>query len=355
MGPQHPSTHGVLRLVLYTDGEVIKKCVPHLGYLHRGIEKLSELKEYRQIIPLWDRADYLSSMHNSYLVTFAVESLLGVEVPRRAEYLRVMMMELQRLASHLIWFSSFALDSGAITPIFYAFRERELVLDLLEFASGGRLLYNYIRPGGVRLDITTEFMRRLKKFLEHFQEYLDEYEELYTGNAIFIHRTRDIGTLTAEQAISWGASGPTLRGSGVDWDLRRDEPYGIYEEFKFPVPTGERGDVLDRYNMRFFEMRASHEIIRQAMEGMPGGEYLAKLPTSLKVPPGEVYVRVESPRGELGAYFVSDGGKSPYRFHVRSPSFVNLSALDTMLRGYMIADVVLILGSIDITVGDTDR
>lgn len=355
MGPQHPSTHGVLRLVLHTDGEVIKKCVPHLGYLHRGMEKHSEIKEYRQIIPLWDRADYLSSMHNSYIVTLAAESLLGVEVPRRAEYLRVMMMELQRLASHLIWFGTFALDSGAVTPIFYAFRERELVLDLLELASGARLLYNYIRPGGVRLDVTSEFMRRLKKFLVHFQDYLDEYEELYTGNAIFINRARNIGMLTAEEAISWGASGPTLRGSGVKWDLRKDEPYSAYEEFKFPVPVGERGDVLDRYNVRFLEMRASHEIIRQAMEGLPEGDYTAKLPTSIKVPPGEVYVRTESPRGELGAYLVSEGGKTPYRFHVRAPSFLNLSALDTMLRGHMIADVVLILGSIDITVGDTDR
>jgi len=355
MGPQHPSTHGVLRLVLHTDGEVIKKCVPHLGYLHRGIEKNSEHKEYLQIIPLWDRADYLSSMHMSYLITFAAESLMKVEVPRRAEYIRVICMELQRIASHLIWFGTFALDSGAVTPIFYAFRERELVIDLLELASGARLLYNYIRPGGVRMDVNREFLIRLEKFLKHFQDYLDEYEELYTGNAIFINRAKNVGILKKEDAINWGASGPVLRGSGVKWDIRKDEPYSVYEEFDFDIPSGERGDVLDRYNVRFYEMRQSHRILKQALEGFPEGKYTARVPTSIKPEEGEVYVRIESPRGELGCYLVSDGGKVPYRLHVRAPSFVNLSALDVMLRGHLIADVVLILGSIDIVVGDIDR
>lgn len=355
MGPQHPSTHGVLRLVLETDGEVIKKCTPYIGYLHRGIEKQSEHKEYLQIIPLWDRADYLSSMHMSYIITFAAESLMKIEVPRRAEYIRVICMELQRIASHLIWFGTFALDSGAITPIFYAFRERELVLDLLELASGARLLYNYIRPGGVRMDINREFCHRLEKFIIHFEDYLDEYEELYTKNAIFINRAKNVGVLRSEDAINFGASGPVLRGSGVKWDIRKDEPYSVYEEFDFEVPTGENGDVLDRYNVRFYEMRQAIRIVKQALEGLPEGKYTARVPTSIKPEKGEVYVRIESPRGELGCYLVSDGGKVPYRLHVRAPSFVNLSALDIMLRGHLIADVVLILGSIDIVLGDVDR
>ncbi len=355
VGPQHPSTHGVLRLVAVTDGEIIKSLEPHIGFLHRGMEKNSEGREYRQLIPLWDRNDYLASMHMDYMVTSAVEALMDVEVPRRAEYIRVIMLELQRIASHLFWFASFALDSGAVTPLFYGLKEREKIIDLFEMASGARLLYNYIRPGGVRADITPEFMEKLSKFIREFPRYLDECEQLYTGNAIFINRARDVGVLTREAAINLGVSGPVLRGSGVAWDLRKDEPYSVYPELKFDIPVGERGDVLDRYEVRFYEMRMATEIVRQAMEGLPEGDFVAKVAVSPKTKAGEVYVRQEAARGEFGCYLVSDGGRKPWRFHVRPGSYLNLGALDAMCRGYLFADLIIILGSIDIVLGDVDK
>jgi len=355
VGPQHPSTHGVLRLVTVTDGEIIKELELHVGFLHRGMEKNSETREYRQLVPLWDRGDYLAAMHMEYMTSSAVEALLDLEVPRRAEYLRVMMLELQRIASHLFWFASLALDSGAVTPLFYALKEREKVIDLFELASGARLLYNYIRPGGVRRDVDAQFMAKLKLFLRDFNRYLDECEQLYTGNAIFINRARNVGILTREAAINHGVSGPVLRGSGVAWDLRKDEPYSVYPEFAFDIPIGETGDVLDRYEVRFYEMRMSAEIVRQAMEGLPPGDCSAKLAASFKTKPGEVYVRQEAARGELGCYLVSAGGRKPWRFHVRPPSFLNLAALNAMCRGYMFADLILILGSIDIVLGDVDK
>lgn len=355
VGPQHPSTHGVLRLVIVSDGEVIKQVIPHLGFLHRGMEKNSEDRDYRMLVPLWDRADYLSAMHMDYMVSSAVEALLEVEVPRRAEYIRVAMLELQRIASHLFWFASLALDSGATTPMFYAFREREKLIDLFELVSGARLLYNYIRPGGLRNDITGRFIENTAKFLKTFPAYLDECEQLYSGNAIFINRARNVGILSRESAINYAVSGPVLRGSGVPWDLRKDEPYSAYPEFDFDIPIGERGDVLDRYQVRFYEMRMSAEIVRQALEGLPEGGHTAKLPPLIKVKPGEVYVRQEASRGELGCYLVSEGGSKPWRFHVHPPSFTNLAALNEMTRGYMFADLIIIFGSLDVVLGDVDK
>ena len=355
VGPQHPSTHGVLRLVVVSDGEIIKSVEPHLGFLHRGMEKNSEGREYRMLVPLWDRADYLSAMHMDYMVASAAEALLEVEVPRRAEYIRVIMLELQRIASHLFWFASLALDSGATTPMFYAFREREKIVDLFEIASGARLLYNYIRPGGLRNDIDARFIEKANKFLKAFPSYLDECEQLYSGNAIFINRARNIGILSKETALDYGVCGPVLRGSGVPWDVRKDEPYSAYPEFDFDIPIGERGDVLDRYQVRFYEMRMAVEIIRQAIEGLPEGGHMAKLPPAIKPKAGEVFVRQEVSRGELGCYLVSEGGTRPWRFHVRPPSFINLAALDIMTRGHMFADLIMIFGSIDVVLGDVDK
>jgi NADH-quinone oxidoreductase subunit D len=355
VGPQHPSTHGVLRLVVVSDGEIIKAVEPHLGFLHRGMEKNSESREYRQLVPLWDRADYLAAMHMDYMTTSAVEALMDIEVPRRAEYIRVIMLELQRIASHLFWFASLALDSGATTPMFYAFREREKIVDMFDLASGARLLYNYIRPGGVRKDITPEFMEKLAKFVKELPSLMDQYEQLYTGNAIFRKRAEDVGVLTREAALNYAVSGPVLRGSGVAWDIRKDEPYSVYPEFDFEIPVGEKGDVLDRYEVRFFEMRMANEIIRQAMEGLPEGDFVAKLPSVIKPKAGEVYVRQEAARGELGCYLVSDGTSKPWRFHVHPPSFLNLGALDEMTRGYMFADLIMIFGSIDVVLGDVDK
>jgi NADH-quinone oxidoreductase subunit D len=355
VGPQHPSTHGVLRLVVVSDGEIIKSVEPHLGFLHRGMEKNSEGREYRMLVPLWDRADYLSAMQMDYMVSSAAEALLEVEVPRRAEYIRVIMLELQRIASHLFWFASLALDSGATTPMFYAFREREKIVDLFEIASGARLLYNYIRPGGLRNDINALFTEKAKRFLKTFPSYLDECEQLYSGNAIFISRARNIGILSKETALSYAVCGPVLRGSGVPWDVRKDEPYSAYPEFDFDIPIGERGDVLDRYQVRFYEMRMAVEIIRQAIDGLPEGVHMAKLPPVIKPKAGEVFVRQEASRGELGCYLVSEGGTKPWRFHVRPPSFINLAALDIMTRGHMFADLIMIFGSIDVVLGDVDK
>ncbi len=355
VGPQHPSTHGVLRLVVVSDGEIIKSVEPHLGFLHRGMEKNSEGREYRMLVPLWDRADYLSAMQMDYMVSSAAEALLEVEVPRRAEYIQVIMLELQRIASHLFWFASLALDSGATTPMFYAFREREKIVDLFEIACGARLLYNYIRPGGLRNDIDARFIEKAKKFLKAFPSYLDECEQLYSGNAIFINRARNIGILSKETALSYAVCGPVLRGSGVPWDVRKDEPYSAYPEFDFDIPIGERGDVLDRYQVRFYEMRMAVEIIRQAIDGLPEGGHMAKLPPVIKPKAGEVFVRQEASRGELGCYLVSEGGTRPWRFHVRPPSFINLAALDIMSRGHMFADLIMIFGSIDVVLGDVDK
>jgi len=355
MGPQHPSTHGVLRLGLTIEGERVLDVFPDVGFLHRGIEKLAESRTYIQSIPLTDRLDYLAGMSNNLAFVLAVEKLLDVEVPRRAEFIRVIVAEMSRLASHLIWLGSFANDLGATTPLLYCFREREDILDALEVLCGARMTFNYVRFGGVARDATPTFVEKTRKFLSTFDKRVDEYEELLTKNAIFVNRTRGVGLLTREEAISYAVSGPMLRGSGVKWDLRKDAPYSVYPEMDFIIPTGETGDAYDRYLVRLVEMRQAARIIRQALDGLPEGEFTAKMPRVLKPRKGEAYSRIEAPKGELGFYVVSDGTTNPYRVKIRAPSFINLAAMPTMSKGALVADVVAILGSIDIVLGEIDR
>ncbi|MHB9154627.1 MAG: NADH-quinone oxidoreductase subunit D [Endomicrobiales bacterium] len=355
MGPQHPSTHGVLRLVLRMDGEVVLEAVPHIGYLHRGFEKIAENRTYPQFIPYTDRLDYLASMANNQAYCMAVEKLLKVQVPPRAEYVRVLMAELNRIASHLVWFGPFAMDLGAITPFLYAFREREKILDLLESAAGQRLTYNYLRIGGLREGLPGGFVEKAKEFCDYFKPKIDEYDTLLSGNAIFLARTRDIGILSKETAIDYGCTGPVLRGSGMAYDVRKDDPYSVYPELSFDIPVGKKGDSLDRYRVRMEEMRQSVRIIEQVLDKLPQGEIMAKVPRVIKPEPGEVYARIEAPRGELGFFVVSDGSAKPYRLKIRAPSFSNLSVLGELVKGLKIADTVAILGSIDIVLGDVDR
>ncbi|MGQ9729898.1 MAG: NADH-quinone oxidoreductase subunit D [Candidatus Zipacnadales bacterium] len=358
MGPQHPSTHGVLRLVLTLDGELVVDCVPHIGYLHSSLEKICERRTYVQIVPFTDRFDYLASMCNNYCYVRAVEQLLGLEVPRRCEYIRALMMELQRITSHLLWLGTFGLDLGAVTLFLYCFREREVLLDLLESASGQRLLYNYMRIGGLRNDLPDGFIEKARDFLGYFPSRVDEYNALFTNNCIFRARVEGVGLLSQTAAIEYAVTGPTARGSGLARDVRRDDPYCVYPELEFRVPVYETGDCLARHLVRIDEMRESTKIALQcleALEGMAGEPYQAKVPKAIKLPAGEVYTRIESPRGELGCYIVSDGSERPWRFHWRAPSFANLQALPDMVRGGLVADVVAVLGSIDIVLGDVDR
>ncbi len=380
MGPQHPSTHGVLRLLLEVDGETIVRIMPDVGYLHTGIEKTCEAKFYQQVVPLTDRIDYLCPMTNNLCYVLAVEKLLGLEIPPRAQWLRVMLNELTRINSHLVWLGSHALDIGAMSVFLYCFREREDLLRLFEMVSGQRMMTSYFRVGGLALDIPLGFMERVKHFLDRFPRRVDEYEDLLTSNPIWVERTKGVGYLAPEDAIALGASGPTLRASGVDIDLRRDMPYSSYEKFQFEVPTSTDGDVYARYLCRVREMRESVKIARQALEGMPEGRIKAdapkvvlpdreKMKTQMEaliyhfkiitegftVPPGEVYQTVESPRGEMGYYVVSDGMPKPFRVHMRGPSFANLQTLPKMCEGRLIADVVAAIGSIDIVLGDVDR
>ncbi len=355
MGPQHPSTHGVLRVILRVDGERIVEARPDVGFLHRCFEKVSEGWTYPQVVPLTDRNDYVSAMTNELAYVIAVEKLLGLEVPEKAQHLRVLIAELQRVASHLVWFGTFALDLGATTPFLYAIREREHILDLFEALCGARLTYSYMRIGGVRNDLPPGFDRRTREFLELMPSRLREYENLFMKNRIYELRSRGIGRVSAEEAVAYGASGPTLRGSGVDWDLRRDEPYAAYDRYRLRVPLGRNGDVYDRAYCRFEEIRASLDLIEQVLESLPEGEVRAKVPRVIKPPPGEVYSRVESPRGEVGVYLVSDGGPNPYRVKWRAPSFVHLQLLPLMAKGHVIADMVAIIGSIDIILGEVDR
>jgi NADH-quinone oxidoreductase subunit D len=355
MGPQHPSTHGVLRLGLTIEGERVVNVFPDVGFLHRGIEKLTESRTYIQSIPLTDRLDYMAGMSNNLAFVLAVEQLLDVEVPRRAEFIRVIVAEMSRLASHLVWLGSFANDLGASTPLLYCFREREDVLDALEILCGARMTFNYVRFGGVARDATPAFVEKTRKFLSTFDKRVDEYEELLTKNAIFVNRTRGVGLLTREQAISYAVSGPVLRGSGVKWDLRKEAPYSAYPEMDFVIPTGEAGDAFDRYAVRVMEMRQAARIIRQALDGLPEGDFTAKMSRVLKPRKGEAYSRIEAPKGELGFYVVSDGTANPYRVKIRAPSFINLAALPVMSKGALVADVVAILGSIDIVLGEIDR
>jgi len=380
MGPQHPATHGVLRLVLELDGEVIVKVTPHIGHLHRGVEKLAESKTYHQVIPLTDRLDYTNAMGNNLAYVLAVEKLLGIEIPRRAQYLRVIMAELQRIAAHLIWLGTHVLDIGAITPIFYTFREREEVLRIFEEVAGGRLTPTYLRIGGVSKDLPDGMEEKIRAFVQMFPEHIREYETLLTQNLIWLNRTKEIGVLSKEDAINWGVTGPTLRASGVKWDVRKAFPYSSYEEFDFDIPIGSVGDVYDRYIVRLREMEWSNSIVRQALERLPKGPVLtddpriglppkdavqkdiAALIRQFKIvsegfypPKGEVYASVESAKGELGFYVVSDGSPHPFRVRIRPPSFLNLGALAKMIEGGLIADVVSTIGSIDIVLGEIDR
>lgn len=355
MGPQHPSTHGVLRLVLRLDGEEIVSVDPVLGYLHRGFEKLAENRTYFQFPSMLGRLDYLSSIFMEWTYVGCAEQLMEIEAPPRAEYLRVITAELNRIMSHQIATGDFLLNLGGVTPFFWVFRDREDLMDLMEMLTGQRMMYNYLRVGGVLHDLPEGFEEACRKFLKNFPAKIDEYEQLITDNEIFLTRSLGMGVITAAEALDFGLSGPNLRGSGVDWDLRRDPGYSVYGELDFEVPTGERGDCFDRYKCRIEEMRQSVRIVEQALDALPGGPVSLKLPPMLRPPAGEVYWAIESPRGEWGNYLVSDGGLRPWRLKMRDPSFVALSTLPKILPGHKIADVVAIAGSLDPIMGAVDR
>jgi len=355
MGPQHPSTHGVCRLLLKMDGEVIVDVVPYVGYLHRSMEKIAENRTYLQYIPLTDRIDYVSAMFCNHVFCMAVEKLAQIEVPERAEYIRVIMDELNRIASHLIWLATFALDLGAITPFLYCFREREKVLDLLEMVCGQRMTFNYMRFGGVSRDLPPEFIPKAKEFVQYFKPRVDEYEYILTENPIFLGRTKGVGILDKKTAIDYSVTGPNLRATGLKWDLRKEEPYSIYDKFEFDIPTGTNSDTWDRYMVRIQEMRQANRIVEQALESVPEGEIKTKTPTVFRPPKGEVYARIESTRGEMGFYIISDGTTIPYRVKLRTASFSNLAVLPEMSRGWKIADIVAIFASLDVIMPDVDR
>ena len=380
MGPQHPSTHGVLRLLLEIDGERVVRMVPDIGYLHTGIEKTCEAKFYQQVVPLTDRIDYLCPMTNNLCYVLGVEKLLQMEPPPRAQFIRVMLNELTRIASHLVWLGTHALDMGAMTVFLYCFREREDILRIFENVSGQRMMTSYFRIGGLALDPPLDFFDKVKKFVAIFPERVDEYENLLTSNPIWTGRTKGVAHLSAKDGIAMGVTGPSLRASGVDWDLRRDMPYSSYEKFNFKVPVSNDGDVYARYIVRVQELRESIGMVKQALDGLPEGPVKAEAPKvvlpdrekmktqmealiyhfkivteGFAVPAGEVYQAIESPRGEMGYYIVSDGTAKPYRVHMRSPSYANLQALEAMCVGRLLADVVAAIGSIDIVLGEIDR
>jgi NADH-quinone oxidoreductase subunit D len=355
MGPQHPSTHGVLRLKLRMDAEYIVDAVPYIGYLHRAIEKICENRTYAQCIPMLDRFEYVTSMAAEEVFCLATERIAGIEVPERGEYLRIIMLELNRIASHLIFLGTFSLDLGAITPFLYCLREREMIMDLFEMTTGQRLTYNYIRVGGVSKDIPEEFIPLARKFVDTFQRRVDDYEAILTENPIFLARTKDVGVVDRETAITWAASGPVLRASGVDWDLRRDDPYSIYDRFDYKIPTGTRGDVWDRYMVRVQELRQSNEIVRQALDDLPEGEIRAKVKGNFKPPEGEAYTRIENARGEMGCYIISDGTDKPYRVKLRGGSFPHTQMIPAIAKGLMIADLVATFASLDVILPEVDR
>jgi len=356
MGPVHPSTHGVYRMRLTLDGEVVIDVEPVFGYLHRGIEKLAEERTYTGIIPLTDRLDYISSMSNNLAYVLAVEKLAEIKVPERAEYLRIIMAEMQRIANHLIAVGSFFNDCGAyFTPFMYMFREREKIIDLFEMVSGQRLTYNYMRVGGVSQDIPEEFLPALDKFMEQMPRYIDEFDRFLKENEILLARSKDVGILTREKAINCSITGPILRASGIKWDLRKTDPYSIYDRFEFDIPTGSVGDCYDRYRVRVEEMRQSLRIIEQAVKQLPSGPVKAEVPHLVRPRVGEAYAHIESPKGELAFYLVSDNSIEPYRCHIRPTSLINLTALRDMVIGWKIADLILIFGSIDICLGEVDR
>lgn len=380
LGPQHPSTHGVLRLELQLDGELVIKTIPDIGYLHTGMEKLFEYRKYQQGIVITDRMDYLNPLGNNLVYVMAAEKLLGLEIPQRAQIVRVLMCELQRIASHMVWLGTSCLDMGAMSAFFYCFRQREKILNLIEAASGGRMTPSYFRIGGLMMDLPAGFERRVKQFLEDFPAAVDELENLVSGNTIWQIRTKEIGIISPEDAIDWGLTGPCLRGSGIDLDLRRDNPYSGYETYDFDVPVEMDCDVWARFRVRMRELTESYKIIRQALERLKPGPIKADAPKvvlpdrddmrkhmdslihhflivaeGFNVPEGEVYHAIEASKGELGVYMKSNGGPKPERVHFRGPSFVNLSALPVMSEGEMIADVVAIIGSLDIVLGEIDR
>ncbi len=380
MGPQHPSTHGVLRLDLKLDGELVVNVVPDIGYLHTGMEKLFEYKKYQQGIVITDRMDYLNPLGNNLAYVMAAEKLLDLEIPERAQTIRVLMCELQRIASHMVWFGTSCLDMGAMTPFWFTFKEREKILNIIESASGGRMTPSYFRIGGLMMDLPAGFENRVRQFLDDFPDALNTFDTLITGNTIWQSRTKGIGVISKESAIDWGLTGPSLRGSGVELDLRRHNPYTGYETYDFDIPTETDGDVWSRFLVRMRELRESHKIVRQALERLKPGPIKADAPKAVlpdrddmrkhmdslihhflivaegfNVPPGEVYHAIEASKGELGVYMRSNGGPKPERVHFRGPSFVNLSALPVMAEGEMIADVVAIIGSLDIVLGEIDR
>ena len=373
MGPVHPSTHGVLRFKLMMDGEIIKDCKIVLGYLHRGTEKLGEMKTYVQFVPYTDRLDYISAMPNNYAYVKAVEELASIEVPLRAEYIRVLCMELNRIVNHIVFMGSLLLDLGASTPIMYGFRERENALQLFEMLCGARMTFNYIKPGGVREDIPEGFIPKLNEFIKDMEKRIDDYEQLINGNEIFKMRMKNIGMINAEEAINYGMSGPSLRGSGVDFDIRKVEPYSIYPDIDFKACVYNECDSYARYMVRIDEMRESLHILRQVVDSMPASKVVSTqtygtapmtgvpsgvmsyFPRIFTPPAGEVYSRIEAPKGELGFYIASDGTTKPYRVKIRSPSFCNLVALPKMVVGLKIPDLIAAFGTIDIVLGDVDR
>jgi NADH-quinone oxidoreductase subunit D len=382
MGPQHPSTHGVLRLVLELDGEIVVKAVPHIGFLHRGIEKLSEHRTYHQVLPLTDRLDYLAPMHNNLAYVLAVEKLLGITdlIPERAQVVRVLLAELTRIKSHLVWLACHALDIGAMTVFIYCFRERERIMDIYEKVSGARMTSNYFRVGGLSADLPDGLEKEIRAFAEEMPRHVDTYEGLLTGNKIWQKRIQGVGVISAEDAIDLGVSGPSLRGCGVNWDLRRDNPYSGYENYDFEVSVQDGGDTWARYLVRLKEMRESCKIVRQALDRLKPGPILADAP-KIVLPPkkdvvntieglihhfkiisegfkpevGEIYQSVENPKGEVGFYIVSDGSAKPYRMKIRPASFINLQALPKMCEGSLIADVVAVIGTLDLVLGEIDR
>ncbi|WP_196594310.1 NADH-quinone oxidoreductase subunit D [Pectinatus sottacetonis] len=354
MGPVHPSTHGVLQVLLTLDGERILKAVPCMGYLHRGIEKLMESRTYFQCLPYTDRLDYVSGMNNNLSYCSAVEKLAQIEVPKRAQYIRVIMAELNRIASHMIFVGSLAVDIGATTGMIYPFRDRERILDIFNEICGARMTFTYIRIGGVRNDLSPRIVSMISDFLTKLPGMIDEYNDLLSGNEILQHRLKNTSILTAEQALSLGITGPMLRASGINYDLRKDNTYSSYDDFDFSIPLGKIGDNWDRYIVRVKEMTQSAKIIKQAIAGLPTGEFIAKVPKVLRPPKGEVYDTTEGPRGEVGYHIVSDGSVKPYRIHIRRPSFVNLQALDIMCKGYLVGDVVSAMATMDPILGEVD-
>lgn len=355
MGPQHPSTHGVLRVILKLDGEKVLGTDCVLGYLHRGVEKIAENRTWAQFNPYVDRMDYVAAISNGLGYCLAVEKLLNLEVPARAQAVRVILTELNRIGSHLLWLGTHALDIGAITPVFYCFREREATLNIFEKYCGARLTTHAFRVGGLQYETYEGFEKEVNEFCDMFLPKVDEYEELLTGNRIWIGRLKDVGILTGEECKEYGVTGPVLRAAGVKWDLRKAQPYSGYEKYEFDIPTCQNGDTYDRYMVRMQEMRQSVRIIRQAVASIPEGPIMGKAPKVIKPPVGEAYVSIEAPKGELGYYVVSDGSTQPYRVRVRPPSFINLQALDRMIAGGLVADVVAIIGTLDIVLGEVDR